>query len=221
VSASDECYTPAEWIDRARIALGRIDCDPCSSVEAQKVVKAIRFHTEATDGLRARIRWSGRVWLNPPYSDPSPWVAKLIAEYESGRCRAAVALLNARTGSGWFQALSRIAWRCEKRKRIRFYGPATTGRSGFVDQVFFYLGDEPDRFRSAFHQVGVFVPPLVTPKLAPSNTSQSVTQTVTDDGARGCVVCARPLDGFHRQAVVCSNRCRQRRYRDRMLGARV
>lgn len=215
MSASDECYTPAEWVERARVALGgKIDCDPCSSVEAQRIVRAVRFHTAQTDGLRPRIRWSGRVWMNPPYSDPSPWVAKLIAEYEAGRCRAAVALLNARTGSGWFQALSRIAWRCEKRKRIKFYGPGTKGGSGFVDQVFFYLGHEPERFKSAFHQVGDFVQPIVL------RGGRSVTETVTGASEAGCVVCARPLDGFRSHAEVCSSRCRQRRYRDRVVGAR-
>lgn len=210
MSASDECYTPAEWVERARVALGgRIDCDPCSSVEAQAIVRAVRFHTADTNGLEKRRKWRGRVWLNPPYSDPAPWVARLLSEYNAGHCTAAVALLNARTGSAWFQALGRVAWRCEKRKRIAFYGPATKGSSGYMDSVFFYLGNEPDRFRSAFHGVGLIVPPLVV------KPTKSVTETVTPEG-RCCVVCVRPLDGYHAQASVCSNRCRQRRYRDRL-----
>lgn len=197
---SDECYTPGEYIQRARDVLGRIDVDPASNEAAQRIINARRFYTAERDGLAKRVRWRGRVWLNPPYSYPDPFVEKLIREYDAGFTTAAIALLNARTGSAWFQSLARRAWRCEKRKRIRFYGPGTAGKSGsgFVDNVFLYLGAEPMRFAAAFAELGEIVPP-------------SVTISVTEAGV--CVACGRSLAGHRRGALTCSPRCRQRRHR--------
>lgn len=216
MSANDECYTPAEYVDRARMALGgRIDVDPFSNEAAQRVVRAVRFHTINTNGLTKK--WRGRVWFQPPYSITSMCVAKLIEEYESGRCTAAVCLLNARTDAGWFHALSRVAWRCEKRGRIKFYGPGLSGNgNGFMASVFFYLGSEPDRFRGAFHGVGTFIPPVGYRAPVPS-----VTIPVTE-GERVCVVCARSLEGRSIRSETCQPKCRQRRYRDRVAaGARA
>ena len=199
---SDECYTPQEWLQRARDVLGTIDTDPTSCAAANEVVRARRYFTAERDGLDKRRRWSGNVWFQPPYSAPWPFVQKLISEYQIGHCKQAIGLLNARPGSEWFQALSAIAWRCEKRKRIQFYGPGTgaKGGSGFQDNVFFYLGPNPQRFAAVFADVGAIIAP-------------SVTVSVTRKGA--CESCGRSLAGHRRGAVVCSSRCRQRRHRGR------
>lgn len=199
---SDECYTPADWLRCAREVLGTIDLDPASCSDAQALVRARRFFAIEHDGLARK--WRGRVWLNPPYSRPGPWVDKLIASYQSGEVSAALALLNARTGSAWFHALAAVAWRVEKRKRIRFYGPGSgKGGHGRMDSAFFYLGPDPARFVAVFGVFGLVVPPAVT-------------QAVT----RGCTVCARSLDGLRADASVCSSRCRQRAYRVRVSLAR-
>lgn len=202
MAESDECYTPREYIALARDVLGRIDVDPASNDEAQKVIGARRYYTIERSGLRDRVRWSGRVWLNCPYSKPDPWAAKLIAEYNAGHAKEAIALFNARTGASWFQSLARMAWRCEKRKRIKFYGPGVGagGGSGFVDNVFFYLGTNHERFAAVFADVGEIVPP-------------SVTISVTDAGV--CAACKRSLAGMRRGAVACSPRCRKRLERAR------
>jgi hypothetical protein len=89
-SASNEHYTPADIVERARRLMGAIDLDPASCWEAQRMVKANVFHTmqaivladrhpaetvpwlEAArpsmirgDGLALRP-WRGNVFLNPP-----------------------------------------------------------------------------------------------------------------------------------------------------------
>lgn len=207
MAVTDECYTPPEWLQRARDVMGEIDTDPTSCEAANAVVRARRYFTIETNGLDKRRRWSGNVWFQPPYSAPLPFVLKLLEEYERGHCTQAIGLLNARPGSEWFQALSRSAWRCEKRGRIRFYGPGTAPQkgakagqegagSGFQDNVFFYLGPNPRRFAAVFADVGEIVRPTVTP---------SVT--------RVCAVCGRSLAGHRSNALVCSPRCRQRRHR--------
>jgi hypothetical protein len=44
-------------------------------------VPAKRKFTKADDGLSQS--WEGRVWMNPPYSDSEPWVARFI-EHANG-----------------------------------------------------------------------------------------------------------------------------------------
>ncbi len=53
-----------EYIKAAREVMGKIDLDPASDIEAQKVVKAKRIYDEEVDGLQQT--WHGRIWLNPP-----------------------------------------------------------------------------------------------------------------------------------------------------------
>ena len=63
-SASVEHYTPPEIVEAAREVLGVIELDPATSVEANRVVRAIEIMTTSSNGLTRR--WRGRVFLNPP-----------------------------------------------------------------------------------------------------------------------------------------------------------
>ena len=77
--------------------MGGIDLDPASDAEAQKVVKAERFYDEEVNGLQQP--WQGRIWLNPPWSDPQPWLEKLIVE----KVDQAIVLTTNATETEWFQ----------------------------------------------------------------------------------------------------------------------
>jgi ParB family chromosome partitioning protein len=198
----DECYTPVGFVVRALNVLGEIDLDPASCATANEVVRARRYYSVLRSGLSQR--WRGRVWLNPPYSKPGPWAEKLLAHYQARDVRAAIALFNSRTSSSWFHLLAPHAWRCEPWRRIRFWGPSTKGGNGMQDQVFFYLGSDPERFAAWFGDVGRIVPPAL-------KLRQGVTQGVT----RCCVVCGRALLGQRADARTCSSPCRQRDYRRR------
>src|SRR5207247_1394413 len=81
-AGSDEAYTPPWLIDAARDVLGAIDLDPASCAKAQTVVCAATWYGEADNGLAQH--WRGRMWLNPPYSDPDPWVEKALAHWLAG-----------------------------------------------------------------------------------------------------------------------------------------
>jgi hypothetical protein len=67
-ATSDDYYTPA-WVFQ-RLGL-RFDLDVCSPPEGVPWIPADRFFTMADDGLSQE--WTGRVWMNPPYSNVTPW----------------------------------------------------------------------------------------------------------------------------------------------------
>lgn len=194
----DEKYTPADKVALARLVLGRIDLDPASCPEANAVVKARRYYTIKQDGLRRR--WRARtLFLNCPYKrGVLPWVDKLLRSFDAGDVLEAIALFNMRSSSRWFHALAPRAWRCEPWSRVRFWGPGTSGGNGMQDQVWFYLGPNPDRFRAVFELEGRLVGP-------------SVTLGVT----RRCMVCGRSLAGMRADAETCGAACRQRRHREK------
>lgn len=153
---SDEFYTPSQHIEAARAVLGDIDLDPASNVIAQAIVLARRYFTRDDDGL-AQV-WSGRVWMNPPYSQPlaNLFIEKLIAAYLSGQVPAAICLMNASTDTGWFHELASHGLVCLTRGRISFLGPDGRPVEGNrVGQAFFYLGEDRGRFAEVFGQFGI------------------------------------------------------------------
>lgn len=81
---SDEWLTPPEIIR----ALGPFTLDPCSPVD-RPWDTAVEHLTVEQDGLGQP--WGGRVWLNPPYSEADPWMARMAAHQHG------TALLFART----------------------------------------------------------------------------------------------------------------------------
>lgn len=196
-AASDTWNTPARFVELARTVMGGIDLDPASNDAAQAVVGAARYYTAETDGLAQQ--WTGRVWMNPPYSKAliGPFVQKLISELIAERCTECVVLVNARPGSAWYQNLARFFVRCDIRKRIMFWRPDKAPSAGRCDSTIFYFGPNARRFKATFRAVGVVTDP---PPL-------SVT--------RQCAVCAGPVAAVRGDAVHCSNACRQRAYRAR------
>ena len=138
-----------------RACLGAIDVDPASSACAQETVRASRFFTRDNDGLCRD--WHGRIWLNPPYSQPdiTRFVDKLLAEIDAGRVCQAILLTHNYTDTGWFHAAAgKSAAICFTRGRIRFVSATGGIAAPTQGQAFFYFGAEVDRFRDTFGGFG-------------------------------------------------------------------
>ncbi len=94
---SDENYTPntdeQPVITLVENVLGVIDLDPCSP--SPPTVPAKKYFTIEDDCLTQE--WNGKVFLNPPYSNPYPFLEKLCIEFVEGRVTEAIALLKSGT----------------------------------------------------------------------------------------------------------------------------
>jgi ParB family chromosome partitioning protein len=158
-TGEDEWYTPPEYIEAAREALGSIDLDPASCELAQRTVKATRFLTIDDDGLKHE--WHGRIWLNPPYSRKPivRFVDKLIAEYESGRASAAVMLTNAATDTEWFRKAARYSSAICFTRRVEWYNAEGETADPTQGQAAFYFGDAPEWFDKVFSGFGFVMVP--------------------------------------------------------------
>jgi len=154
-TGDNEWYTPADYIVLARNVLGGIDVDPASSEHAQAVIDAKQYFTRQENGLTKE--WRGRVWLNPPYTQPdiSNFVYKLIGEIESGRTTQAILLTHNYTDTDWFhRAESRAALICFTKGRIAFVNDLGEKAAPTQGQAFFYYGDSGEKFRREFNEVG-------------------------------------------------------------------
>lgn len=94
-SKTDDWSTPQDFFDKLNAEFG-FNLDPCASKEN---AKCSRFFTQEDDGLQQK--WTGRVFMNPPYGRQiGLWVKKAYESYRGGA--VVVCLLPARTDTKWF-----------------------------------------------------------------------------------------------------------------------
>lgn len=150
-SGYNEWYTPAEYIQAARLVLGEIDLDPASSEEANTVVKARKIYTIDDDGLSQP--WYGRVWMNPPYS--ADLIGKFCDKIITEPIDAAVILVNNATETRWFVKLTSMATAIVfPTSRIIYWEPGGHVGTPLQGQAFIYIGDNPDLFLNHFSGFG-------------------------------------------------------------------
>ena len=161
-SGNEEWYTPPEYIERARAALVEIDLDPASSSIAQQTVQAGTYYSRERDALARK--WKGRVFLNPPYSNPgcAYFVDKMLAEFGGRRVTEAILLVNNCTETEWFQKAGRAASVvCFPSKRISYLNPAGERvGSPTQGQAFMYFGSRARAFIDEFRPIGLVLTPL-------------------------------------------------------------
>lgn len=70
---SDDYYTP-QWIfDLLNVTF---DLDVACPPNGPMFTPTKNYYTQADDGLAQP--WYGRIWMNPPFSNPLPWVEKFV-----------------------------------------------------------------------------------------------------------------------------------------------
>lgn len=157
---SDEWYTPSEYVEVARDLMGEIDLDPASCNYAQEIVRAKTFFTKEDEALAKK--WAGRIWLNPPYSQPlmQMFAEHLLKYFDSGDVSEAILLVNSYTDNRWCQTYLQRFPACFTAGRISFEqtdGRKANNRNG---QIFFYLGEHRERFAKLFRRFGAVIQPM-------------------------------------------------------------
>lgn len=164
---TDEWYTPdtddQPCIRLVQSVLGLINLDPCSPVGSQ-AVSAVSHFTIEDDCLNQD--WWGTVYMNPPFSNPFPFLRRLCYFYELGQVPEAIACLKAGTqankGTGGLimkHASAVCQWGAGKASRIAFVGKDGKPKKGAdFDCIFVYFGKNWRLFDYYFRQYGHVMP---------------------------------------------------------------
>lgn len=158
-SGNNEWYTPPKFIEAARLAMGGIDLDPASSEIANRTVQAATFYTAEDDGLRQD--WHGKVWMNPPYSQPliADFCERVANLYAMEEIEQACVLVNNATETKWFQTLlDEASCVCFPSSRIKFLDPdGQPNGAPLQGQAIVYFGDRLYEFVETFRKFGAVV----------------------------------------------------------------
>jgi hypothetical protein len=146
---SDERYTP-QWVFDG---LGLVfDLDPAASVEGWDVTPCRDRFTRLEDGLAQP--WRGLVWLNPPFSNATPWADRFIAHGNG-------VFLGPIANSRWWIDLAAAADRLWLCRDFAFTHPTHAGRRSSMPLAFAAMGDKAvlglDRLAGSGRHDGVLV----------------------------------------------------------------
>lgn len=151
---SDEYGTP-RWVIRKLTERGLFDLDPTAGAEPIPI--ATNRYVKEDDGL-SQV-WAtpdvDSIYLNPPYSDPKPFLQKLkhaVDPDDPNAATWAVSLTKADTSTGWFhEHVVEASVLCFVDKRLKFYG----GKQGAkFANVFAAFGDPPQHIIEALSDMG-------------------------------------------------------------------
>lgn len=105
VKESDLYETPPEVFEYASDKYGPFDLDVCCEASTNK---AGMYYTAQDQQSSLDRSWSPvsqtKAWMNPPYSNPKPWVEKALLEAKQNKV-CTVALLPADTSTKWFHLM--------------------------------------------------------------------------------------------------------------------
>ena len=200
-SDSDERYTPVWVLDLVGRILDGIDLDPCA--DPQKRVPAQRHLTKEDDGLSCG--WSGKVFLNPPFSKSSAWIKHLSIYCHTGSISEAVvlvpvmalnnksySLLMKGTASAFAMIGRELSFLDQNYKEM---GTANTFPFALV-----YVGDRTQHFLDQVRDVGIGC--LLEQR--PQNQTTAF-----------CTYCGAAFTAKRSNARFCSSSCRVQSHRER------
>lgn len=140
---SDAHATPVDLARALREAVGGMfDVDPCSGCEPIPIAET--RYTIEDDGLAVDSPWYGSVFINPPYSNPAPWLDKTVRVIESGDADYVVMLLPSySTSTDYFQTHAPKAdYLCTLDGRLTFHGSKNS--AGFASIILIWAADDAD-----------------------------------------------------------------------------
>jgi|SRR5665213_408828 len=157
-SGNDEYATPLDIIAAVHEVMGNIDIDPASSEAANKIVKAKKFHTIETDGLKQK--WKGRVFINPPFSQPAvaDFCNLLVEKYIAHEISEVIIVVNNATETIWFQNLLQVIDTiCFPKGRLKFTDHSGEFKGGgpLQGQAVLYAGENFEKFATVFSRFGI------------------------------------------------------------------
>ncbi len=161
LKASDRYFTPQIVLDRVVEQFGAIDLDPCHDPDpACAVVAELRYDArEGQDGLV--LPWVGKVFCNPPWSEPAPWALRAVQHVASSPEHEVLAVVNATPGAQWW---ARYVWPfalvCFPSQRLRFGKPGGAKPTPCpTDSAVLYYGQHKERFCEVWGSLGTIVQP--------------------------------------------------------------
>ena len=157
---SDERYTPRWVFDGLGLTF---DLDPASPIEGGDCVPARRKLTTLDDGLAAE--WDGLVWLNPPFSNATPWADRFRLH---GRGLFLGPIANARWWNDLAGAADRL-WLC---RDFAFTHPTHAGRRSSMPLAFISMGHTSTDALTRLAESGVHPGVLAVPFSNPNNNNQ-------------------------------------------------
>lgn len=144
--------------------LGRIDLDP--TADEGRTLPARQYITEAEDCLGSKVWLSTNAYMNPPFSNPLPFVRRLSCEYINGTVDEAIALLksgcihNKGTGRIIAETASAVCfWGVGKQPRLGFLNPeGYQSKNADFDCILVYWGFDAHQFAKVLNDYGTVVP---------------------------------------------------------------
>jgi phage N-6-adenine-methyltransferase len=178
---NDEYGTPRWLIRRLTDAIGgRFALDPAAGAEPTRI--ANERYTKAEDGLSQD--WTsvdGPIYLNPPYSDPEPWLEQLSRTVDPAASSGpdfAVALTKMDTSTGWFHDhLTDATVLCLLTDRLSYYGGDSSASFASGLSVF---GEPPRTLLETLSEVGALYAQV---EVATALDQQTFDDLLTDGGA--------------------------------------
>ena len=128
--AKDEYHTPKLLFDQLKVIF---DLDVAAPVGGATNVPAVEYFDQNSDGLTAK--WFGNVWMNPPFSQATPWVTKFINH------RLGIALLPT-SKAAWFSEIWNDAEGIVLLNRVKFDYLGKEPRQIFMPCMLFAYGSQ-------------------------------------------------------------------------------
>jgi hypothetical protein len=161
---------------------GWADLDPCFDPTGLTLARQGYDIRQGQNGLV--LPWRGKVWLNPPYSNPAPWLERASLLWRRGLAET-VAIVNVQSGAKYWR---RWVWGggaqavCFLEGRVAFLYDGIPENGNRHDQAVIYYGPHLAHFRRVWGRQGAVVRPprpLLTGRSLRSNLARM--DTLHDD----------------------------------------